>query len=89
MTLIDEGNPETVSVALPGDAGGMAKLPNFPKYGLVYKAIKEFQQFQKVAKFGGIRTREPLLTVLTVLPHLGSEELYNLSLKREPRQQTA
>lgn len=86
MTLIDEGNPETVTIDVDGEK---LVLPNFPKYGLVYKAIKEFYQFQKVAKFGGIKAREPLLSVLTVLPHLASEELYQLSLKREPRTQSA
>ena len=84
MTLIDEGNPDTVSVNEKKET-----FPNFPKFGLVHKAIDEFQQFQKVAEFGGIRTKEPLLTILTTLPHLGSEELYTLSLKREPRQATA
>lgn len=83
MTLIDEGNPETFTI---NHNDAELVLPNLPKYGLVYKATKEFRQFQKVAKFGGIRTREPLLSVLTILPHLGPEGLYSLSLKREPRQ---
>jgi hypothetical protein len=84
MTLIDEGNPTTVAIKSP--EGQEITVPNFPKYGLIYKAIVEFYQFKKVAEFGGIKTKEPLFSFLTVLPHLGSEELYALSLKREPRQ---
>eukprot|EP01126_Amoeba_proteus_P057145 TRINITY_DN724_c4_g1_i2.p1 TRINITY_DN724_c4_g1~~TRINITY_DN724_c4_g1_i2.p1 ORF type:complete len:869 (+),score=167.23 TRINITY_DN724_c4_g1_i2:282-2888(+) len=78
MTLIDEGNPNTVTV-------DQTTFVNFPKYGLVSNAIKDFQQFQKLAEFKELKPKEPLFSFLLVLPSLGTEELYSLSLKREPR----
>ena len=77
LTLIDEGNPDIVSV-------DDKPLINFPKSVLMSRRIDNMIEYQhstyRVAKI------EPLYTFLFELPGLIEEELYNLSLEREPKE---
>jgi len=58
-------------------------LINFKKRALVYTVISEIQLYQQ-AHYPIVRV-EPLHTFLRELPHDDEEQLYQLSLMREPR----
>lgn len=72
LIFIEEGNPDNL-----GD------LINFSKRELVASAIRELQQYQQQA-YNLLEV--PRISALFVnLPTKSDDELYNLSLKREPR----
>jgi len=82
LTFIEDGNPDLIS------GPNKKLLINFQRHVMVYKAIHELLQYQTKARFGNlIGRKEPVFTFLFELPFLGEEELYKLSLEREPRDQ--
>jgi len=77
LTFMDEGNPDFINM-------DNNKLINFPKHHLIFRTIKQLQQYQS-SKFD-LSTKEPLYTFLFTMPSLHEKELYELSLEREPRE---
>eukprot|EP01104_Vermistella_antarctica_P015645 TRINITY_DN5185_c0_g1_i1.p1 TRINITY_DN5185_c0_g1~~TRINITY_DN5185_c0_g1_i1.p1 ORF type:complete len:886 (+),score=242.94 TRINITY_DN5185_c0_g1_i1:3-2660(+) len=72
LTFIEDGNPEQVD-----------GLVNFEKREMVYNVLAEISWFQELSyNFPDV---EPINTFLYEVPNLDDKELYNLSLKREPR----
>lgn len=83
LTLSDEGNPDTVTI------DGI-ELINYPKYQLISNAIKKFLSYQKVSEIGyRFQVEEPLYSYLVSLPWYGADQLYDLSLLREARANSA
>jgi len=82
LTFIDEGNPNIIEDRQNPEK---PKVINFEKHLMIYRAIEEALQFQKNSDFGKIHKTDPLFTFLFELPVLHEEELYKLSLEREPR----
>ena len=76
LTMIDEGNPDLLQIQ-------EKSLINFPKHLLTSKRIDSMMDHQNVS-FRGTK-REPIFTFLYELPGLPEDELYELSLEREPR----
>eukprot|EP01126_Amoeba_proteus_P058114 TRINITY_DN7461_c0_g1_i3.p1 TRINITY_DN7461_c0_g1~~TRINITY_DN7461_c0_g1_i3.p1 ORF type:complete len:313 (-),score=49.50 TRINITY_DN7461_c0_g1_i3:249-1187(-) len=72
IIFIEEGNPDRKK-----------GLINFSKRRLLYKVIEEIQQKQAVCY--NFSTQSQILTYLEELPHEGDDQLYRLSLQREPR----
>ncbi|EGG22376.1 Ras guanine nucleotide exchange factor [Cavenderia fasciculata] len=73
LTFMEDGNPDTIS-----------HMINFQKRELIYRVISEVQATQQV-KYD-FPTVEPIHTLLIELPSSSSEELYQLSIQREPRE---
>jgi len=69
--LIREGNPPI-------------KLINFTKHFMIYRAIDQLLKYKTSAKFN-IQKHDPIYTFLYELPVLPEEDLYQLSMMREPR----
>lgn len=76
LTFMDDGNPDFIEV-------DDEKLINFPKHHLIYRTIKQLQQY-KTTQFE-FHPSEPLYTLLHQKFLLSEEELYAMSLEREPR----
>jgi hypothetical protein len=73
--------PDHVATACTAD--NLGDLINFSKRELVASAIRELQQYQQQA-YNLLEV--PRISALFVnLPTKSDDELYNLSLKREPR----
>jgi len=72
LTFIDEGNPSV--------RDGMI---NFQKQQLVSKILTEIEHRQQ-SKYS-LKPSQPLLSYLSDLPHLETNDLYTLSMIREPR----
>ncbi|GAM17522.1 hypothetical protein SAMD00019534_006970 [Acytostelium subglobosum LB1] len=73
LTFMEDGNPDMIG-----------NLINFQKRELIYRAISEVQTTQQVKYDFPIV--EPIHTLLLELPSSSSDELYQLSLMREPRE---
>jgi len=72
LTFIHEGNPDKVESRI-----------NFQKRELVYEVIIKIRGYQEVAYT--LELNPELAQTLIDLPTLDDEQLYNLSLSREPR----
>lgn len=72
ITFIDEGNKDVIS-----------DLVNFQKRRLMYKVLREIEQYQ--AQPYDLTVVPNVLAFLSELPHNDSDELFRLSLIREPR----
>ena len=72
LTFIEDGNPDTLS-----------GLINFGKRTLLYKAIADMQQYQ--LKPYPFRPDPELVALIHDIPKYDENELYNVSLEREPR----
>jgi hypothetical protein len=60
-------------------------VPNFPKQEMVYKAISNLLAFQlNIVKEYGLQ-KLPVHTFLETLPSMHENDLWDLSLEREPR----
>ena len=81
LVYIEDGNPNEV-------ASENKEQPtiNFTKHYMIYRQIDAFQKFQINANFSSIEKEDPIYTFLFELPILLEEELYALSLDREPRE---
>lgn len=62
------------------------ELINFKKRELEYRVLQEIEQYQ-LSPYT-IEPKEPLYSYLIELPFLEEDSLYNLSLRREPRNAT-
>eukprot|EP00004_Rigifila_ramosa_P007499 TRINITY_DN1849_c0_g1_i3.p1 TRINITY_DN1849_c0_g1~~TRINITY_DN1849_c0_g1_i3.p1 ORF type:complete len:1081 (+),score=249.42 TRINITY_DN1849_c0_g1_i3:2-3244(+) len=83
LTFIEDGNTDTVA-----SPSGKLTLINFRKREMVYLVIREVQQYQNVAptyKFGEDDQSLDLHQLLLDLPKVSEKEMYNQSLKIEPR----
>eukprot|EP01133_Synstelium_polycarpum_P017271 gene17271-20596_t len=76
LTFMEDGNPDKIG-----------HLINFQKRELISRAISEVQATQQV-KYD-YPAVEPIHTLLLELPSSSSEELYQLSILREPRETAA
>jgi len=72
LTFVEDGNKDTKD-----------GLINFNKRSQLYNVIAQIQQYQIVAY--NFKTEKYLISFLTELPHNNEEELYQISLVREPR----
>lgn len=77
LTFMEDGNPDEMPPA-------GSKIINFGKHYMIYRAIDQLRKYQTSAKFN-ITKHEPIHTFLYELPVLSEEELYSLSMLREPR----
>jgi len=79
---MDEGNTDTISVK-------DVTLINLPKFRMMSQTVGTALQFRSLPDeenhFLGLEAIEPLSYYLAELPFLVEEELYALSLEREPR----
>eukprot|EP01125_Pyxidicula_operculata_P020760 TRINITY_DN7762_c0_g1_i1.p1 TRINITY_DN7762_c0_g1~~TRINITY_DN7762_c0_g1_i1.p1 ORF type:complete len:1452 (+),score=359.51 TRINITY_DN7762_c0_g1_i1:18-4373(+) len=81
LTFIEDGNVDEVL----SDEG--KTLINFSKHHMLYKAIDELLKFQIFSSdFSKIPRKEPVFTFLFELAVLDEEDLYKLSLEREPKE---
>lgn len=95
MTFMEDGNPDNVV------HNGVTMI-NYYKRELVYNTLREIHMYQQSSykyetslqpKFGtyfnyfySFPVVEPIHTFLTALPFSEEKDLYELSLQREPRQ---
>jgi len=77
FTATDDGNPSTIIV-------DSVYLINFPKFKLLGDILFHLLGHQKMENIK-ISSKDPLYTFLEALPALSENELYQLSLEREPR----
>jgi len=75
LTFIGDGNPDS-----------FGELINFKKRELECRVLQEIELYQHTTY--PIEPKEPLFSYLLELPFLEEDCLYNLSLKREPRNAT-
>jgi hypothetical protein len=73
LVFIEDGNPDIKDGKI-----------NFKKRKMVYASMTTLERYQ-VSKFE-FEVVEPLFTVCRLLPHVGEDILYNLSLIVEPRE---
>jgi son of sevenless len=73
LTFINDGNRDYIDGKI-----------NFKKQQLMFKVLQELNLFQ-VTKYE-FPIENPAFTLLTVLPAFSEDELYTLSLEREPRE---
>lgn len=79
LTFMDE-NPDNITVET---SNGPVSLINFAKRKMVYNVISLVQQYQQRAY--NLQPVHQIVQFLTKLPAMDEQELYLLSLKREPR----
>lgn len=79
LTFMDE-NPDNITVET---SHGCVSLINFAKRKMVYNVISLIQQYQQ--KSYNLQPVHQIAQFLTKLPAMDEQELYLLSLKREPR----
>jgi len=72
LTFIEDGNPDLIGEEI-----------NFQKRKMVFKVIQEVLLYQQRPYM--IPVLEPVRTFLTEFPFVGEKDLYNLSLRHEPR----
>jgi len=80
LTFLEDGNPDEIT----REGTPPVKLINFSKHFMIYRAIDQIRKYQTSAKFN-IEKREPMYSFLHELAILTEEELYQLSMNREPR----
>jgi len=72
LTFVEDGNPDIVN-----------GLINFKKRQMIYNIIEKVQLYQQTSyKFPLV---DNIANYLTELPFNDDQELYNLSLRREPK----
>lgn len=76
ITFIEDGNPDNIEST--GE-----KLVNFRKRELVFRVIDEIQRYQQTPY--KTEVDPSVLSAIQELPFNGDDELYALSLQREPR----
>eukprot|EP01127_Copromyxa_protea_P024772 TRINITY_DN9941_c0_g1_i1.p1 TRINITY_DN9941_c0_g1~~TRINITY_DN9941_c0_g1_i1.p1 ORF type:complete len:970 (+),score=160.23 TRINITY_DN9941_c0_g1_i1:35-2944(+) len=79
LTFTDEGNPDTIKVEETGE-----ELINFQKYQIVHRCIEGFTKYQTSEAFDNL-TPIKVYQMMSQLPKLSKDDLYNLSLDREPK----
>jgi len=79
LTFMDE-NPDYVTTET---SQGPVSLINFAKRKMVYNVISLVQQYQQRAY--NLQPVHQITQFLNKLPAMDEQELYHLSLKREPR----
>jgi len=89
LVYIEDGNPDFVADKDKGKENYVEKEPviNFLKHYMIYRQINSFLKFQTDANFNEIEKEDPIYSFLYELPTLSDEELYALSLDREPKEQ--
>jgi len=81
LTFMEDGNPDEI---IREDGPNQVKLINFSKHFMIYRTLDQLRKYQTSAKFD-LKRQDPVFTFLFELPVLAEEELYQLSLIREPR----
>jgi hypothetical protein len=81
ITFLEEGNPDTIQDDSSGEF-----LINFPKHFMIYSSINNLLKYQKNASKYDLSRKEPQFTFLFELQILHEDDLYHLSLTREPRE---
>eukprot|EP01126_Amoeba_proteus_P066262 TRINITY_DN9551_c0_g1_i1.p1 TRINITY_DN9551_c0_g1~~TRINITY_DN9551_c0_g1_i1.p1 ORF type:complete len:351 (+),score=75.14 TRINITY_DN9551_c0_g1_i1:193-1245(+) len=80
ITFTEEGNPDTVVDEFLGTV-----LINITKHEMIYKCIDSFLRYQRSGDYSHLTPNETIYSLLKQLPKLNSQDLYLLSLEREPR----
>jgi len=80
LTFLEDGNPDEII----REGNPPIRLINFSKHYMIYRAIDQLRKYQTSAKFN-VEKREPMFSFLYELAVLTEEELYQLSMNREPR----
>jgi len=92
LVFLEDGNPDFVAEKRkegeppPVVTENKEPIINFNKHYMIYRQISSFRKFQQDANFREIEKEDPIYTFLYELPTLSEEELYALSLDREPRE---
>uniref|UniRef100_A0A6B2L5N5 Ras-GEF domain-containing protein n=1 Tax=Arcella intermedia TaxID=1963864 RepID=A0A6B2L5N5_9EUKA len=81
LTFMEDGNADEITK----EDG--TKLINFSKHFMIYKAIGSLRAYQLSAKYN-LQKVDSVFNILSDLPSLLEEDLYQLSLIREPRDAT-
>eukprot|EP01128_Nolandella_sp_AFSM9_P006722 TRINITY_DN3523_c0_g1_i1.p1 TRINITY_DN3523_c0_g1~~TRINITY_DN3523_c0_g1_i1.p1 ORF type:complete len:1339 (+),score=367.76 TRINITY_DN3523_c0_g1_i1:157-4173(+) len=78
LTFMEDGNPDVV------ERDGKEVI-NFPKHYMIHKTIDRLLRYQGSLDYSYINRAEPIFTFVYELASLNENELYHLSLAREPR----
>eukprot|EP01126_Amoeba_proteus_P056002 TRINITY_DN6992_c0_g1_i1.p1 TRINITY_DN6992_c0_g1~~TRINITY_DN6992_c0_g1_i1.p1 ORF type:complete len:148 (+),score=37.15 TRINITY_DN6992_c0_g1_i1:460-903(+) len=79
LTFTEEGNPDFI------EDDYLGTLINIPKHQMIFKCVDSFLRYQKHMETNVSMKEIPILSLIKQLPKLSGEDLYQLSLEREPR----